>query len=70
MSGIMRKPVFAYAKTKAQINTFGFPTWIVQSLFKYQTSSHLLWLSTWFVSDLVENPKDRFSHDAAHMFSK
>ena len=53
----MRKPAFAYAKTKTQISfavaaklisAFVFATRIVQSLFllnpKFQASSHLLWL--------------------------
>ena len=53
----MRKPVFAYAKTKTQISfavtaklisVFVFATRIVQSLYflnpKFQASSHLLWL--------------------------
>ena len=53
----MRKPAFAYAKTKAQISfavtmklisAFVFATRIVQSLYflnpKFQASSHLLWL--------------------------
>ena len=53
----MRKPAFAYAKTKAQISfavtaklisAFVFATRIVQSLHflntKFQASSHLLWL--------------------------
>ena len=57
MGRIVRKPVFAYAKTKTQISfavtaklisAFVFATWIVQSLFylnpKFQASSHLLWL--------------------------
>ena len=57
MSLAMRKPDFAYAKTKAQISfavtvklisAFVFATLIVQSLFylnpKFQASSHLLWL--------------------------
>ena len=60
-----------YAKQKAQISsavtaqlisTFVFATKIVQSLFflnlKFQASSYL----SVFVSDLVGNPKDRFSH--------
>ena len=51
----MRKPAFAYAKTKTQISfavtaklisAFVFATWIVQSIFylnpKFQASSHLL----------------------------
>ena len=53
----MRKPAFAYAKTKPQISfavtaklisAFAFATRIVQSLYflnpKFQASSHLLWL--------------------------
>ena len=32
----------------------------------FQASSHLLWVYTRFVSNLVENPEDRFSHDGAH----
>ena len=53
----MRKPVFAYAKTKTQISfavtsklisAFVYATRIVQSLFflntKFQVSSHLVWL--------------------------
>ena len=57
MSRVMRKPVFAYAKTKRQISfvvtaklisAFVFATWIVQFLYclnlKFQASSHLLWL--------------------------
>ena len=35
---------------------------------EFQVSSHLLWLYTaWFVSDLVENPEDPFSHNEARM---
>ena len=57
MSRVMRKPVFAYAKTKTQISfavtaklisAFVFATRIVQSLFylnpKFQASNHLLCL--------------------------
>ena len=57
VSRVMRKPVFAYAKTKTQISfavtaklisTFVFATQIVQSLYflntKFQASSHLVWL--------------------------
>ena len=39
-------------------------------LSKSITSSHFLWLYTaLFVSDLVGNPEDRFSHDAAHFIN-
>ena len=57
MSLVVRKPFFAYAKTKTQISlavtpklisAFVFPTRIVQSLYflnqKFQASSHLQWL--------------------------
>ena len=62
--------IFAYAKTKAQISfavTFAFDTRIVQSIYsKFQGYSHLLWLRSSYVSDLVGNPKDRFSHNEAN----
>ena len=36
----------------------------------FQASGYLLWLhSPVCVSDLVGNPEDRFSHDAAHLVS-
>ena len=89
----MKKRVFAYAKTKAQISfavTFVFVTRTVQSIYsKFQAYSHLLWLRSpvgigpsrkpkrpvfltmrliaRYVSDLVRNPKDRFSHNEAHI---
>ena len=57
MSRVVRKPFFAYAKTKTQISfavtaklisAFVFASLIVESLFflnpKFQASSHLLWL--------------------------
>ena len=51
----MRKPIFAYAKTKVQIraqliSTFVFAIKIVQSLYflnlTFQVSNHLLWLNS------------------------
>ena len=55
--GVMRKPFFAYAKTKTQISfavtaklisAFVFATQIIQSLYflhpKFQACRHLLWL--------------------------
>ena len=43
----------------------------MQSLYflnlKFQDCSHLLWLYTSAVSDMVGNPEDRFSHDAARL---
>ena len=73
MSLVMRKPAFAYAKTKTQIScavtaqliiAFVFATQIVQSLFflnpKFQASSHLLLL---YGPVCVGSPEDRFSHN-------
>ena len=80
MSHVVRKPVFAYAKTKAQISfavtaklisDFVFATQMVHSLYflnpKFQASRYLLWLHSPFVSDLVGNPEDRFSHNEAQI---
>ena len=33
----------------------------------FQASSHLVWLYSPFMSDLVGNPKDPFSHKEAHI---
>ena len=78
MSRVMRKPVFAYAKTKeliscavnAQlISTYDFAINIVQSLYFLNRNAKPLAIfrgcSTQLVSDLVGNLEDRFSHDAA-----
>ena len=58
--------------TAQLISTFVFATRIVQFLFfinlKFQESIHLLYRRTGrFVSDLVGNPKDRFSRVAAQL---
>ena len=76
----MRKPVFAYAKTKTQISfavtaklisVFVFATRIVQFLYflnpKFQASSHLVWLYSLVCVGLVGNPEDRFSHNEAQL---
>ena len=70
---------FAYAKTKTQvsfavtaklISAFVFATRIVQSLYFLNPNFKLLTISCGctarFVSDLVENPEDWFSHNEAH----
>ena len=53
------------------IRAFVFATLIVQTLFflnlKFQVSSHLLWSTAQFLSDLVGNPVDRFFRIAAHI---
>ena len=50
---------------------FRFIEIIVQFVFfpnlQFQASGHLLWPIDRFVSDLIENPEDRFSRDAAQM---
>ena len=68
----MKKPAFAYEKTKAQISAFVFASRIVQSLNflnpKFQASSYIFYGCTArFVSDLVGNPEDGFSHNEAHI---
>ena len=79
MSRVVRKPAFAYAKTKTQISfavpaklisAFVFATLIVQSLYflntKFQASSYLLWLCS-LVCVGSGNPEDRFSHNEAQI---
>ena len=68
---------FAFAKTKAQIScavttqlisAFVFATWIVlQPLYLLNQKFQASCCTTRFVSDLVGNPKDRFSRNAAHI---
>ena len=59
---------FAYEKTKVQISNFVFTKQIERLLYflntKFQASSHPDCTAR-FVSDLVENPDDGFSQDAA-----
>ena len=74
----MRKHVFCICETKAAdqvtaqlISAFVFATQIVQSLYFYNQNfkplAILFGCTAPFVSDLVGNPEDRFSHDAAHV---
>ena len=69
----MRKPLFAYAKTKTRISfavtaklisAFVFATWIVQYLYFLNPS---LWPYL-VIAQPVRNPEDKFSRVAAHMF--
>ena len=74
---IIRKPAFSiYAKTKtvtAQlISAFVFAIRIVQSynpctakIGNFKHLSIFCGCTAWFVSDLVGNPEDRFSHNGA-----
>ena len=79
----MRKPTFAYAKTKTQIScavtaqlisAFVFAIQIVQSLYylnlKFQASSHLLWLLSLVCVGPGWKPEDLFSHNEAHLPSQ
>ena len=81
MSHVMRKPVFAYAKNKGTDQLCGKRTAdqrlcfcsvdsTIALLLKSEISSLLTIFcncTVWFVSDLVGNTKDRFSHDEAHV---
>ena len=69
---------FAYAKTKTQISfavtaklisAFVFATHIVQSPYflNFKPLDILCGRAALFVWDLVGNPKDRFSHNEAHL---
>ena len=72
MSLVMRKPAFRICENKIEhqlISAFVFATQIVQSLYflnpKFQASI-FCGCTARFVSDLVGNPEDRFSHNEAH----
>ena len=40
------------------------------SFLHMRKKAHISCAAAWFVSDLVGNPEDRFSHDEAHIFSR
>ena len=72
----MRKPVFAFAKTKVQISCmvssiFAFATSIMEPLYflnlKFQASNHLLWLYSSLCVVPGRKPEDGFSHNEAHI---
>ena len=80
MSLVVRKPAFCICENKTQISfavtaklisAFVFATWIVQSLFyqikNFKPLAIFCGSTAWFVSDLVGNPKDRSSHNQAHI---
>ena len=68
ISPVMRKPAFAYAKTKTQISLAVTAKLISAFVFAYMQNLNFKSLAIFcgctarFVSDLVENPEDRFSH--------
>ena len=77
----MRKPAFCICKTKTQISfgvtaklnsAFVFATRKGLSLYflyirNFKPLAILCGCTAWFVSDLVGNPEDRFSHNEAHI---
>ena len=83
MTRILRKRLFAYAKTKTQISfavtakllisAFVFATQTVRSLYllnlKFRVSSHLLWLYSLVCVGPGRKPQDRFSHNEAQITS-
>ena len=75
----MRKPAFCICENKGGvtaklISTFVFATQIVQSLYllnrNFESLAIFCACTAQFVSDLVGNPEDGFSHDAAHISQK
>ena len=65
LSRIMRKPDFAYAKSKSQISCAVYTDSTIPPLLK---SEVIFCICTGrFVSDLVGNPEDRLSRVAAHI---
>ena len=64
----MKKPVFAYVTTKAQIS---YAVTAQRLCFRFITNTIPLNpkpLAIWFVSDLVGNPEDRFSCNKAYIY--
>ena len=77
-SHVMRKPAFCICEKKGADQLRGNCTADQRLCFRYidsalplhpkfSASSHLLWLYSPVCVDLVENPKDRFSRDMAHL---
>ena len=75
---VMRKPAFSICENKdadqlrgKRISAFVFATRLVQSLYflnrKFQASSHLLWLYSLFYVGPGRKPRNRFSHNEAHV---
>ena len=69
----MRKPAFAYAKTKTQISFAVTAKLISAFVFATQNFKPLAIFcgcTVRFVSDLVGNSEDRFSHNEAHLLKQ
>ena len=77
LSLVVRKPAFCICENKDAgvtaklISAFVFTTRIVKFLYflnpKFQASTIFCGCTAWFVSDLVENTEDRFSHNQAQL---
>ena len=77
LSLVVRKPAFCICENKDAgvtaklISAFVFTTRIVKFLYflnpKFQASTIFCGCTAWFVSDLVENTEDRFSHNEAQL---
>ena len=68
----MREPAFCICENKDAdqlISAFVFATRIVQSLYflNFKLLDIFCGCTAWFVSDLVENPEDRFSQNEAQI---
>ena len=72
----MQKPAFCINKNKGAyqlystaqlIRAFVFSTEIVFCIPNFKPLAIFCSCTAWFVSDLVRNPKDRFSRDKAHL---
>ena len=57
----MRKPVFLHMQTQSRRSA--------AHLLRSGADQHFCGFAAWCVSDLVRNPEDRFSFEAAHMVS-
>ena len=74
----MRKPAFCICENKDADQLRGNREADQRLCFRYTDSTipllskseisglYLLWLTAWFVWDLVVSPEDRFSHNEAH----
>ena len=64
----------SFAGTTILISTFVFTTRIEQFLYflnpKFQSSSHLLWMYSWFYVESGRKPRRPSSRDAAHLHNK
>ena len=67
MSCVIRKPAFCICENKGADQLHGDCLADQGLCFPYIDSTIPLRSSSGFVSDLLENPEDRFSHDVTHM---